>query len=58
MIVEEYTMKNGCTMSIEQDEKWWWWVVDQWEADGNNRWNRRYKDYAAAKAEFERWRNY
>lgn len=29
--------------------------VDCWDKDGNNRWNRLFKDKAEAQAEYDRW---
>jgi hypothetical protein len=34
------------------------WIVDQFDKDGNARWNRLFRNEEDARKEFNRWRNY
>jgi len=50
----EKVMKSGevMTLNVGPNDGF---DVDQWDANGNNRWHRWYKDYENAKAEYDRW---
>lgn len=49
----EKTLKSGevITLHIEKGI----YQVDCWDENGDNKWNRQYKDYDKALAEFNRW---
>lgn len=49
----EKTMKSGEIMTLAPYLRGF--DVDQWDSNGNNRWNRFYKTYEEAKAEYDRW---
>lgn len=51
----EKTMSSGEVMTLSSVPSEGWYDVDQWDVDGNNRWNRVYRTYAEAKAEYDRW---
>ena len=31
------------------------WIVDMWDENNENRWNRSFSTYIQAKVEFDRW---
>lgn len=51
----EKTMASGEVMTLASGPQVGWFDVDQWDAEGNNRWHRKFNDYAQAKAEYDRW---
>ena len=51
----EKTMASGEVMTLARDSLGRGWDVDQWDTDGNCRWNRWYDSYDKAKAEYDRW---
>lgn len=49
----EKTLPSGevCTLAPSNKD----WVVDMWTKEGENRWNRFYRNYEDAKKEYDRW---
>lgn len=53
--IDEYTRKNGEVMTIARYRNGY--DVDQWDANGNNRWHKYFNVEADALAEYNRWRD-